>query len=989
MNSERWQQVENLYHSALELGADERDDFLSVACAGDEALRRDVLSLLASTGSADGFLSEPALSLGFELMRGEFRSRVGQTVGRYKLLELLGRGGMGEVYLAHDPRLNRRVALKLLPAELGDDPARNLRFEQEARAASAISHPNVAHVYEIGEDSGLRYITMEYVAGTTLRKTMTRGPMEVGAALDIAGQIAEALAAAHAEGVVHRDVKPENVMLRPDGYVKVLDFGLAKLVESGTRVADLEHAPPSLHTGPEFLMGTSDYMSPEQMRRHPVDERTDIWSLGVVLYEMLAGNRPFAGKDQIVVAVLELEPAPLGDVRPGLPGALCDIVARALRKRPEERPASARKMAEELRRLRRTLEDSPSPTPPTPPGTTPEPDAADPAGGEPDGESARPYGALGRISERWRTLLTAPVPRVRARRWGPMHWAALLMLVGLVIPLGVMRLRPLPLQARPLNLRFERLSLSGGIRDIVLSPDGEYVASVIEDGGRHAIHVAELATSSDLRVTPPADGVYSGLSFSPDGNYIYYLESRASVGTLYRVSKLGGGQRKILDGVNTPIAFSPDGGRMAFVRSNAEANSADLMVARADGGSERLLTRLAGEDSFVVDVTRAGPSWSPDGKTIACPSINRSQGGPRMNLQVVDAGSGAPRRLNADSWREISRIVWLADGSGLAVAASRSAGSPWQLELVAFPGGEARPVTNDPNNYGRVSSTRDSGLFLTLNIEESSSIWQLAAGDTLRSTLAVEERKGLSAVSSLEGGRLVYAASKGSHTNISVTDPGGGPDRQLTFESDNFRPVVSPDGRHIVFVSKRAGAANIWRMDADGGRPTRLTSGPYEDMPAVTPDGWVIYRTGRGVRKVSLQGGEPVKLFEANALCPTVSPDGRLLAYFVTDEPGTQKWRVEVYDLARGEVVKSFDLPDATNTFSKLRWTPDGKGLNFISSADGASNIWLQPLGGGLPRKLTDFRDAEIVSFDWAADGGRLVCVRETKAYIPLLVRLF
>lgn len=354
MNSERWEQIEELYHSTLELEADSRRAFLDVACAGDESLLQEVLSLLSEAGRDDAFLEEPALGLVLVLMGDEDDSAVGKTVGPYKLLGLLGRGGMGEVYLAHDPRLNRRVALKMLPVIISSDHGRARRFMQEAHTSSSISHPNVAHVYEIGEEQGQRYITMEYVAGLTLRDVLKRGPLPTRKAVDIAAQVAAALRAAHEAGVVHRDVKPENIMLRDDGYVKVLDFGLAKFLEGAGQ------APvpaPSLSTETEWLMGTYDYMSPEQVRREPVDESTDLWSLGVVLYEMLAGRRPFTGESasDVFKSVLEQEPEPLGNLKPDLPAALLGVVSKALRKRPEERYRTAKEFAAELRLARPLL----------------------------------------------------------------------------------------------------------------------------------------------------------------------------------------------------------------------------------------------------------------------------------------------------------------------------------------------------------------------------------------------------------------------------------------------------------------------------------------------------------------------------------------------------------------------------------------------------------------------------------------------------------
>jgi serine/threonine protein kinase/Tol biopolymer transport system component len=1013
MDSDRWKQIEALYHSALTVDASAREDFLASACAGDEGLRREVLSLLSSAERLDSFLEEPALNLGLRLLGARRESLAGKTVGRYKLLELLGQGGMGEVYLAHDPRLNRRVALKLLTAEIGDDPERVRRFEQEARAASAISHPNVAHIYENGEEWGRHYITMEYVRGRTLRDALKRGPLQAREALGVAAQIAAALAAAHEVGVVHRDVKPENVILRDDGYIKVLDFGLAKLVACGASAPGEEEEEsrplPSLHTAPEILMGTADYMSPEQVRRRPADERTDLWSLGVVLYEMLAGRRPFRGCEpsEVIVAVLEQEPEPLADLRPGLPQAVYGLVGKALSKRASDRYKDARGFEAELRRALRLLVEPDAPVQvgsgdePEAQPNGPSPTAAGELPGVASSSSARPFGVLGRMSDfRPGELFTARVYGL-ARRWRPAHLVVLLSLVVAVAGLGIMRGLRQSLQTRALNLRFERLNLSGDVGDLVISPDGKYVASAVAEAGKQAIRVTELATAGDLRITAPSDAGYTGLSFSPDGTYIYYLETHAETSTLYRVSKLGGGQRRILDNVNTAVTFSPDGSRMAFVRSNKSSEPADLVVAQADGTAARVLARrsLADGHFFLSDAKGPGPVWSPDGRTMACPTWHDSGGQIEFNLEALDTETGAAVRVNSAPWNDISRVAWLADGSGLLVAAKAAAGAPWQLQMLAYPGGEVRQVTNDPNNYTLVSGTRDSGLFLTRNVEESTSVWHVAADDGVEpSVLGVSQKKGVAEVDWGAGGRLLYTVNDGNHANLWVEEPGAGGARQLTFEADNFKPALSPDGRHVIFVSTRAGVMNLWRVGVDGTQPLRLTSGGYEDLPSLMPDGrWVIYRTGTGLWKVSIDGGAPVRLFDKSALSHAISPDGRLLAFFTNDRPDSQTWHIEVYNLSTLALVKRFELPEATSPFNsmtltpdnRLRWTPDGHGLSYVSNADGASNVWVQPLGGGAARRLTHFRDAEILSFAWSADGRQLACVRNMKAYVSVLVRLF
>jgi tRNA A-37 threonylcarbamoyl transferase component Bud32 len=358
MTPERWQQLKDLYHSALELDPAQRTAFLDRACEGDEALRRELDSLIATNEQQDSFLELPALAQAASVLAGTQSTLVaGQRVGRYTVLAPLGAGGMGEVFLAEDTRLGRRVALKLLPSELARDAERRARFEQEARAASALNHPNVCAIYEVGEsEDGRHFIAMEYVEGQTLRARLDDSGLELTEALEIAVQVAGALSAAHEAGVVHRDVKPENLMLRPDGYVKVLDFGLAKLTEQ--RTTDSVPTWALVETSTGVVMGTARYMSPEQARGLAVDARTDLWSLGAVLYELVTGHAPFDGAttSDVLVAILEREPAPLSRFMADVPAALEWIVTKALRKEREERYQTVKGLLADLKRLRHRQE---------------------------------------------------------------------------------------------------------------------------------------------------------------------------------------------------------------------------------------------------------------------------------------------------------------------------------------------------------------------------------------------------------------------------------------------------------------------------------------------------------------------------------------------------------------------------------------------------------------------------------------------------------
>jgi serine/threonine protein kinase len=357
MTPQRWQQVKEIFHVALKRAPEERSGFLEKACGGDESLREEVESLISSHEKDGSFIDSPAYEAATELLtEPQEELKPGQAFGSFEILSLLGEGGMGQVYLALDLRLGRKVALKFLPRSFTNDPDQLRRFEQEARAASSLNHPNILTVHEIGEVKGRRFIAMEYVDGEMLRTRIAGGPFNTGGVLNIAEQLASALAAAHAAGIVHRDIKPENIMLRRDALVKVLDFGLAKLTQPEDAGPDDPTRSPKTSAG--VVMGTTAYMSPEQARGQIVDARSDIWSLGVVVYEMVAGHAPFEGKtnSDVLVSILEREPKLLTSLSAKVPEALDWIVTKALTKDRDDRYQTARELLTDIRRLKQRLE---------------------------------------------------------------------------------------------------------------------------------------------------------------------------------------------------------------------------------------------------------------------------------------------------------------------------------------------------------------------------------------------------------------------------------------------------------------------------------------------------------------------------------------------------------------------------------------------------------------------------------------------------------
>ena len=936
---------------------------------------------------------------------------------------------MGEIYLAQDARLNRKVAIKLLPDRYTQDPERLRRFEKEAQAASALNHPNIITIFEIGEAGGRHFIATEYIEGVTLRRRMAGAKLAIGETLDIASQVISALTAAHAAGIVHRDVKPENIMIRPDGYVKILDFGLAKLTERPPAPNPTgDHQPPggesevpttadlilddakrhepedpfatippggANETVAGVVMGTAQYMSPEQARGLRVDARTDIFSFGIVIYEIIARRAPFTGATSgaIIDSILNADPPPLSHFQPDIPEVFEWIVAKALVKDREERYQTAKEMLNDLRRLRSRL------------GVEQEIEKSRNLIGadfDATGNEARAILSAKSTEEfSFGTGSRAKAPSTRSlsgllgslildRLRTPRSVALSLILLaafgfGLYRFFGL-RWRPAP----PFqSMQVRKFTSSGKATRAAISPDGKYVVHVLSEAGKQSLFFRQVTDSNNIEIVPPAEVSYQGLTFSRDGARIYYVvqEHNNPIRTLYQVPALGLVPHRILRDIDSPVAISSNNKLLAFVRRYRGQSEDAVIIADNDGANERKLASRKGADFFWT----GGPAWSPDGKVIVT-AAGSNTGGRHMYIAEIDVADGKERAVSEQRWATIGRISWARDGTprgrGLIFSAIERGATQAQIWFLPYPKGAAQKITNDLNDYRDLSLTDDSTALITTQAETLVNVWLspntevAGAGRDRQITDGIGQNNGVGGLTWLPDGRVVYVTRAYGSQDIWLMDQDGKNQRQLTTAETRIDryPAVTPDGRYIVFVSTRTGNSNIYRYDLRSGEQKQLTSGASEEFPAVSSDGkWVIYAATGSIKhtlwKVSIDGGEPVQLTDKLSTWPDVSPDGQKIACWYRAEPGAS-WRIAVIPITGGDPEKILDVPPNADTPIPMRWTPDGRGISFVATRDGVSNVWRQSLDGGAPKQLTNFTSDQIFWFDWSNDGKQLACSR-------------
>jgi len=582
------------------------------------------------------------------------------------------------------------------------------------------------------------------------------------------------------------------------------------------------------------------------------------------------------------------------------------------------------------------------------------------------------------------------------KKWRMIAVAALLLVTG-GIGFAVYKFWDKPVKA-PQAFKIERLTTNGKARDAAISPDGKYVVYILDEGGQQSLWTRQVATSSNVQITPPADVGYWALSFTPDGNYINFgrIEKNTQA-ALYQMPVLGGAQKKLLSDVYGAVSYSPDGKQFAFVRGNyPNLGESALLIANADGTGERVIAQRRQPETFPWWRLQP-PAWSPDGNTIACIAGSNSTGSGLMNIVEVKVADGTIKPVTSQGWYEIKRVAWLEDQSGLLVIGAVKSSDFFNQQIwhISYPGGEARRITTDLSEYFGLSLTADSNVIAAVQSNRISNIWVAPIVDTASRAVQVKSggnnQDGTDGLAWTPDGKIIYYSRASGADDIWVMNADGTGQKQLTVDAGtNYDIKVTPDGRYIVLTSERPGQ-NLWRMDLDGGNPRQLTSGNSDYGAAVSPDSkWVIYNSNISGRpalwKVSIDGGDPVQLTEYAAENPEVSPDGTLIACQYR-EATNSPWRYAIIPYDGGKPLKIFDL--AADNEGDIRWSPDGRLLTYANLRNGVSNIWGFPLDGSPPKQLTDFKADYIYNFKWSPDGKQLVLTRGTTTSDVVLIKDF
>jgi len=921
MTPERWQQVKQIFQSALERKPAERSAFVAQVCGHDAVLRSEVESLISSHYQAGDSFEAVAAEAATEMLADDRAGRiVGNQIGHYQVLSRIGRGGMGEVFLAEDTILGRRVAVKLLRGEFTTNEERLRRFRQEARAVSALNHPNILTIYEISQEDSLHFMATEYVDGETLHQFISGGRLTLSQTLDVAIQVASALAAAHQAGIIHRDIKPENIMVRTDGYAKVLDFGLAKLAEIKA-VDTVAPTLPNIETEPGVVMGTVSYMSPEQARGLVVDARTDIWSLGVMIYEMAAGRQPFEGEtaSDVISLILQKEPVPLAQVAPEVPAELERIVRKALRKDKEERYQSVKDLSIDLRSLKKELER------------------------EAEIErSAPPMGGSPLSSEQSAAVIASStssaeyiVTEIRQHK----RWAALILglMIITAVALYVLSNRS-PSTKGPLlrNAAFTQLTDQAGPEYFPsLSPDGKSFLYAGSASGNWDIYLQRVGGRNPINLTKESSADDTQPTFSPDGEFIAFRSERDG-GGIFVMGATGESAKRLTNFGFNP-AWSPDGKDIIC----ADDGPIDTASRQNPNSRVWIVNVASGEKRQVTKEDSIQPNWSPHGYRIAYQGRRRLA---QRDIWTIPADGGEPVEVTNDPAMDGSP-VWSPDGNYLYFVSDR-AGSMnlWRVPIEETTGkvlGSPEAITTPSPYVSQVSFSRDGRRLAYVHAVRSANL-QRVTFDPAKETVVGEpvwitqgSRLALVPHLSPDGEWLAFDTQTDKQEDIYVVRHDGTGLHQLTDDPYKDRGARwSPDGKRIAFFSDRSGKWEIWMINPDGSGLQQITYTTATVInPIWSPDGTrIVYRNAGSNPSIievskSWQEQTPQTLPAMSSPAARLyawswSPDGRIIAGYEEHSVGPPSG-IDIYSL------ESQKYDQLTDFGSSPAWLSDSRRLLF------------------------------------------------------------